>query len=75
MNAIAKYCMAALIALTLASSHLLDGPSELDTAEATAASLRDAIAQAQHERPDLWTAETKARAQAAIPIAARGDRQ
>ena len=46
---------AGLVALVLSSSHLLDGPSEIEAAQATEASLNDALAQAQAERPELWT--------------------
>ena len=50
----------------------LDAPSDMAAEDATAASLRDALAQAQQERPDLWTAERKARADAAAGIVAKG---
>ena len=43
---------AGLVALVLSSSHLLDGPSEIEAAQATEASLNDALAQAQAERPE-----------------------
>lgn len=66
------YLIAAVVALALGSSHLLDGPSDLEAEEATAASLRDALAQAQAERPDLWTPERRARADAAAGLVARG---
>ena len=66
---------AGLVALVLSSSHLLDGPSEIEAAQATEASrqdaLNDALAQAQAERPELWTAEQKARARVAAQIVAR----
>jgi len=62
---------AGVLALVMSSSHLLDGPSDMEAEAATAASLRDALAQAQRERPDLWTAEQKARADVAARIAAR----
>ena len=42
---------AGFVALILSSSHLLDGPSEIEAAQATEASLNDALAQAQAERP------------------------
>ena len=38
------------------------GPSDIEAERATAAALQDAIAQAQRERPDLWTPETIERA-------------
>ena len=60
-----------LVALVLSSSHLLDGPSEIEAAQATEASLNDALAQAQAERPELWTAEQKARARVAAALVAR----
>ena len=62
---------AGLVALVLSSSHLLDGPSDLEAAQATEASLNDALAQAQAERPELWTAEHKARARVAAQSVAR----
>ena len=37
-------------------------PTEIEAERATAAALQDAIAQAQAERPDLWTTETIERA-------------
>ena len=62
---------AGLVALILSSSHLLDGPSDFEAAQATEASLNDALAQAQAERPELWTAEQKARARVAAQSVAR----
>ena len=62
---------AGLVALVLSSSHLLDGPSEIEAAQATEASLNDALAQAQAERPELWEAEQKARARVAAALVAR----
>jgi hypothetical protein len=56
---------AGLVALVLSSSHLLDGPSDFEAAQATEASLNDALAQAQAERPELWSDEQKARARVA----------
>lgn len=50
---------------------VLAGCDDTRAEEATAASLRDALAQAQRERPDLWTPEQKARADVAAQIAAR----
>ena len=46
------------------------GPSDLEAERATAAALQDAIAQAQAERPDLWTPETIERAKTAALVAA-----
>lgn len=63
---------AGLLALVLSSSHLLDGPSDFEAAQATEASLNDALAQAQAERPELWTAEQKARARVAAGLVAKG---
>ena len=62
---------AGLVALVLSSSHLLDGPSDFEAAQATEASLNDALAQAQAERPELWTAEQKARARVAAQSVSR----
>ena len=66
---------AGVVALVLSSSHLLDGPSEIEAAQATEAhrqdALNDALAQAQAERPELWSDEQKARAQVAAALVAR----
>lgn len=68
-----KFAVALLaVVLALGCSHLLDGPSDVEAEEATAANLRDALAQAQAERPDLWTPERRARADAAAGLVARG---
>ncbi len=61
---------AGILALVLSSSHLLDGPSEIETAQATEDNLNDALAAAQAERPELWTAEQKRRARVAAQIVA-----
>ena len=62
---------AGLVALVLSSSNLLDGPSDFEAAQATEASLNDALAQAQAERPELWSDEQKALARAAAALVAR----
>ena len=66
---------AGLVALVLSSSHLLDGPSEIEASQATEDhrqdALNDALAQAQAERPELWSDEQKARARVAAQIVAR----
>jgi hypothetical protein len=69
-----KFAAAVLaVVLALGCGHYLDGaPSDMQAEEATAASLRDALAQAQAERPDLWTPERRARAAAAAGLVARG---
>ena len=59
--------VATLMLLTACS-----GQSELEATRATAAAKQDAIAQAQRERPDLWTPETIERAKTAALIAAAG---
>lgn len=41
---------AAAIALLLASAHLLDGPSDIDAAQAVAADVQDAIQTAQAQQ-------------------------
>ena len=56
---------AGVVALVLSSSHLLDGPSDFEAAQATEAHRQDALAQAQAERPELWSDEQKARARVA----------
>ena len=58
-------CVAAFVLMSGCS-----GPSDLEAERATAAALQDAIAQAQRERPDLWTPETIERAKSAALIAA-----
>ena len=60
-------CVAAFVLMSGCS-----GPSDLEAERATAAALQDAIAQAQAERPDLWTPETIERAKSAALIAAAG---
>ena len=65
---------AGVVALVLSSSHLLDGPSEIEAAQATEANLNDALAQAQAERPELWSDEQKARARVAAQSVAQGVR-
>ena len=62
---------AGLLALVLSSSYHLDGPSDFEAAQATEASLNDALAQAQAERPELWSDEQKSRARVAAQIVAR----
>ena len=66
---------AGLVALILSSSHLLDGPGEIEAAQATEANrqdaLNDALAAAQAERPELWSDEQKARARVAAALGAR----
>ena len=42
-----NWLAAAIIALLLASAHLLDGPSELEATQAVAADVQDAIKAAQ----------------------------
>ena len=48
------------------------GPSDAEAERDNALNLQDAIAQAQAERPDLWTPETIERAKTAALIAAAG---
>ena len=60
-----------LAVLLLGCSHYL-GPDDIQAAQDTEAALQDAIAQAQAERPDLWTPETIERAETAALIAAAG---
>lgn len=71
MQAVKTWMVAAAFAAAfLCLCAVLDGPSEAEMAKATAASLRDALAQAQAERPELWTAEQKARASIAAELVA-----
>ena len=62
---------AGAVAFILSASFHLDGPSDFEAAQATEASLNDALAQAQAERPELWSDEQKARARVAARIVAR----
>lgn len=61
LESIKFWAGAGLVALVLSSSHLLDGPSEIEAAQATEAArqdaLNDALAAAQAERPELWSDE------------------
>lgn len=75
LESIKFWAGAGLVALVLSSSHLLDGPSEIEAAQATEAArqdaLNDALAAAQAERPELWSDEHKARARVAAQSVAR----
>ena len=62
---------AGAVAFILSASFHLDGPSDIEAAHATEASLNDALAQAQAERPELWSDEQKARARVAAALVAR----
>ena len=66
---------AGAVAFILSASFHLDGPSDFEAAQATEASLNDALAQAQAERPELWSDEQKARARVAAvaTICTEGD--
>ena len=61
---------AGAVAFILSASFHLDGPSEIEAAQATEASLNDALAQDQAERPELWSDEQKQRAREAAQIVA-----
>ena len=67
---------ALFVCITLCAAALLlsacTGPSEAEALNDNALNLQDAIAQAQRERPDLWTPETIERAKTAALIAATG---
>ena len=60
--------LACVLAFVLLSA--CTGPSEAEALNDNALNLQDAIAQAQAERPDLWTPETIERAKSAALIAA-----
>ena len=66
------FIIAAVLAAFLFAQHVDNGPSDMAAEDATAASLRDALAQAQQERPELWTAERNARADLAAGLVAKG---
>ena len=61
----------ALAILVLGASHYL-GPDDVQAAQDTEASLNDALAQAQAERPDLWDTAQKERARVAARLVAQG---
>jgi hypothetical protein len=61
------------IAVGIGCAHYLDdSPSDWEADKATQASLNDALRAAQAERPELWTAEQKARARVAAGLVAQG---
>ena len=60
-----------LAVLLLGCSHYL-GPDDIQAAQDTEAALQDAIAQAQAERPDLWSDERVARGRIAAGLVAQG---
>ncbi len=62
---------AGVVAFILSASFHMDGPRDVEAAQATEASLNDALAQAQAERPELWSEEQKARARVAAALVAR----
>lgn len=51
MSSATKYLMVLLITLGMSSAYLLDGPSEIDAAQAVAASVNDAITAANKVTP------------------------
>lgn len=54
MNAFTKWLVAALVALLLGSTYLLDGPSAMDAEQDTAADLQTAQLDAQQaQRPQV----------------------
>ncbi len=64
--------VAAFFAAFFLAQWLDKGPSDMQAEADTAASLRDALAQAQKDRPELWTAEHKKRADVAVGVVAKG---
>lgn len=75
LTAITYIAAGALLVLTVALYYLSGGsaaPTDAQAQADTAAALREAIAQAQAERPDLWTAEDRARADRAAVLVAKG---
>ena len=67
-----KFWMTLLCVLVFVLTAGCSEPTEIEAERASAAALQDAIAQAQAERPDLWTPETIERAKTAALIAAAG---
>ena len=61
----------AMVVMLAAIVFLSGCTSDVEAEDATAANLRDAVAQAQAERPELWSDEQKARARVAAQIVAR----
>ena len=60
-----------LAIIVLGTSHYL-GPDDVQAAQDAEATLQDALTQAQADRPDLWTAETKERARVAARLVSQG---
>lgn len=48
-----NWLLATIIALLMASAHLLDGPGDIDAMQDVAADVADAIAQAQQQVPEV----------------------
>lgn len=63
---------AALIAAFFILAHFMEGPSDMQAGNDDAANYRDALAQAQQNRPDLWTPERIERAGVAAGMVAQG---
>ncbi|MFD1709065.1 hypothetical protein FVQ98_14640 [Ottowia sp. GY511] len=60
-----------LVVVAFVLSHL-GGPSDAQAEADTQADLAAAIAQAQGERPELWDEASRARAEVAVQLVARG---
>ena len=74
VGATLNYIAAVLLILATCAMALVgcSEPPEIEAERDNAAAFQDAIAQAQAERPDLWTPETIERAKTAALIAAAG---
>lgn len=73
MKHLTLWAGSALLALALGSSHLLDGPSDMQAEEDTAAAVREAalheaLARQQAAHPERWTAEQRARGEVAANL-------
>lgn len=81
MNPLYQWLGGAVLALVLGGcGPLLDGPTDIETAQAVSEDLRDAQAAALHAalaaqqaaHPERWTAEQRVRADVAVRVIARG---
>lgn len=81
MNPLTQWLGGAVLALVLGGCGLmLDGPTDIETAQAVSDDLRDAQAAALHEalarqqaaHPERWTAEQRARGEVAVGLVAKG---
>ncbi len=78
MNPLTQWLGGAVLALVLGGCGLmLDGPTDWQAEEDTAAAVREAalheaLARQQAAHPERWTAEQRARGEVAVGLIARG---